>query len=225
MEENDEISNFHFWKQLGCPNQPRIDFSYYKYVPRLICLLICGIKPTLKIGLAMDVGHPCTFQPNLGEYHASKTHWSEYKLIQLWLKDTFEVQYFQHIAPIRTSQQLFDLFGIHPKETVPSALVHRKFPYTVGSSSLEIVERSLVHLKRVKIAGKSMSEALIFASTNPQYDNRLSIELPVLTWKLQAQNMRRTCCLQKLFFVFVLTFKTIYVSNMFSTCSELGIFM
>ena len=26
----------------GCPNQPRIDFSYYKYVPRLICLLICG---------------------------------------------------------------------------------------------------------------------------------------------------------------------------------------
>ena len=25
----------------GCPNQPRIDFSYYKYVPRLICLLIC----------------------------------------------------------------------------------------------------------------------------------------------------------------------------------------
>ena len=28
--------------QPGCPNQPRIDFSYYKYVPRLICLLICG---------------------------------------------------------------------------------------------------------------------------------------------------------------------------------------
>ena len=26
----------------GCPNQPRIDFSYYKYVPRLFCLLICG---------------------------------------------------------------------------------------------------------------------------------------------------------------------------------------
>ena len=26
----------------GCPNQPRIDFSYHKYVPRLICLLICG---------------------------------------------------------------------------------------------------------------------------------------------------------------------------------------
>ena len=110
-----------------------------------------GIKPTLKIGLATDVGHPCTFQPNLGEYHVLKIHWSVYRLIQQWSKDTFEVQYFQHIAPIRTSLQLFDLFEIHPKETVPSALVHRKFPYTVGSSSLGIVKRSLVHLKRVKV--------------------------------------------------------------------------
>ena len=35
-----------------------------------------------------------------------------------------------------------------------------------------------------------MSEALIFTSINPQYDNRLFMELP---WKLQAQNMGRTC--------------------------------
>ena len=27
----------------GCPNQPRIDFSCYKYVPRIICLLICDL--------------------------------------------------------------------------------------------------------------------------------------------------------------------------------------
>ena len=26
----------------GCPNQPRIDFSNYKYVPRLNCLRICA---------------------------------------------------------------------------------------------------------------------------------------------------------------------------------------
>ena len=31
---------FKYWP--GCPNQPRIDFSYHKYVPRPICLLICG---------------------------------------------------------------------------------------------------------------------------------------------------------------------------------------
>ena len=45
------------------------------------------------------------------------------------------------------------------------------------------------------------------------------------TWKFQAQNMLRTCCVHKLFFGFVLTFRTIYVHNMFSTCSELRIFM
>ena len=35
-----------------------------------------------------------------------------------------------------------------------------------------------------------MSEALIFVSINPQYDNSLFMELPL---KLQAQNMDRTC--------------------------------
>ena len=64
------------------------------------------------------------------------------------------------------------------------------------------------------ITGKSLSEALIFASTNPQYDNRLFTELQV-TLKFQAQNMERTCCVQKLF----LTFRTIFVQNMFSPCS------
>jgi hypothetical protein len=37
--------------------------------------------------------------------------------------------------------------------------------------------------------GNSLSEALIFASINPQSDKRLFVELP---WKLQAQNMGRT---------------------------------
>ena len=56
--------------------------------------------------------------------------------------------------------------------------------------------------------GKSLSEALIFASTDPQYDNRLFIEL-------QVQYLGRTCCVQKL----LLTFRTIFVHNMFSQCS------
>ena len=67
--------------------------------------------------------------------------------------------------------------------------------------------------------GKSFSEVLILASTNPQYDKRLSIELPVQYMKIPSlehgEKMRRTCCVQKLFFVFVLTFRTIYVHNMF----------
>ena len=66
-----------------------------------------------------------------------------------------------------------------------------------------------------KFTGKSLSEALIFALTNPQYDNRLFIELQVQYMKILSSNLRRTCCVQKLF----LTFRTIFVHNMFSPCS------
>ena len=74
--------------------------------------------------------------------------------------------------------------------------------------------------------GKSFSEVLILASTNnPQYDKRLSIELPVQYMKIPSlkhgENMRRTCCVQKLVFVFVLTFRTTYVNNMLSPCSPM----
>ena len=60
-----------------------------------------------------------------------------------------------------------------------------------------------------------MSEALIFASTNQQYDDRLFIELQVQYMKIPSSNLGRICCVQKLF----LTFRTIFVHNMFSPCS------
>ena len=63
------------------------------------------------------------------------------------------------------------------------------------------------------LTGKSLSEELILASTNPQYDKRLFIELQVQYMKTKYK--LRTCCVHKLFFVFVLTFRTIYVQNMF----------
>ena len=43
--------------------------------------------------------------------------------------------------------------------------------------------------------GKSLSEALIFASNNPQYDNRLFI--------VHENCKLRTCCVDKLLFLFV----------------------
>ena len=58
--------------------------------------------------------------------------------------------------------------------------------------------------------GKSLSEALIFASTNTQYDDRLFIELQVQYMKIPSSNLGRTCCVQKLF----LTFRTI----LYTTC-------
>ena len=58
--------------------------------------------------------------------------------------------------------------------------------------------------------GKSLSEARIFATTNPQYDNRLFIELQVQYMKIpSSEHDVYTNC------VFVLTFRTIYVNNMF----------
>ena len=46
-----------------------------------------------------------------------------------------------------------------------------------------------------QITGKSLSEALIFASTNPQYDNRLFIELRLQYMKISSSNLGRTCCI------------------------------
>jgi hypothetical protein len=68
----------------------------------------------------------------------------------------------------------------------------------------------------VRRTGISLSEALIYASTNPQYDDRLFIELQVQYRKISSSNLGRTWCVQKLF----LTFRTIFVHNMFSPCSE-----
>ena len=74
--------------------------------------------------------------------------------------------------------------------------------------------------------GKSLSEALIFASTNPKYDNRLFIELPVQYMKIpnseHGENMRRTCCAHKLFFAFILASRTIFVHNMYWTRNSMN---
>ena len=63
--------------------------------------------------------------------------------------------------------------------------------------------------------GKSLSEALIFASANPQYNNRVFIELQVQHMKIPSSNLGRICCVQKLF----LTFRTIFVNIMISQSS------
>ena len=64
--------------------------------------------------------------------------------------------------------------------------------------------------------GKSFSEVLIFASTNPHYDKRLSIELPVHCMKIPSSEhvVYTNCseCQNKKQFVY-------------TTCTELVIFM
>ena len=64
--------------------------------------------------------------------------------------------------------------------------------------------------------GKYFSEALILASSNPQYDKRLLIELQVQYMKIpSSKHVENLVCTQIVFFVFVLTFRTIYVHNMY----------
>ena len=45
--------------------------------------------------------------------------------------------------------------------------------------------------------GKSLSEAPIFASTNPQYNDRLFIELQVQYMKIPSSHLGRTCGIKK----------------------------
>ena len=59
--------------------------------------------------------------------------------------------------------------------------------------------------------GKSLSGVLIFASTNPQYDDRLFIELQV---QFKTFGSSEHVVFTNWFF-FVLIFRTIYVHNMF----------
>ena len=62
-----------------------------------------------------------------------------------------------------------------------------------------------------------MSEALIFASTNPQYDNRLFTFHENSKLRIPAELVVYTnCC-----FCFVLTFRTILVHNLFCRRREL----
>ena len=43
------------------------------------------------------------------------------------------------------------------------------------------------------LTGKSLSEALIFESSKPQYKDRLFIELQVQYMKIPSSNLGRTC--------------------------------
>ena len=107
---------------------------------------------------------------------------------------------------------------IHPFETkiIPNCSLGETFSDVVNSSVQFILHYENIIGTGLRVhTGKSLSEALIFASTNPQYDNRLFIELQVQYMKIPSSNLGRTCCVQKLF----LTFRTIFVHNMFSPCS------
>ena len=67
--------------------------------------------------------------------------------------------------------------------------------------------------------GKSLSEAFILTSTNPQYDKNCSLIYQFNTWKLPPQYMGKTCCAYKLFLFWHSE------QFMYKTCSEHVVFM
>ena len=84
--------------------------------------------------------------------------------------------------------------------------------YATFMLMLTIMTLLLGNMSQCDNTGKSLSEALIFVSTKPQYDKELFIELKVQNMKIPSSNLGRTYCVQKLF----LTFRTFFVHNMFS---------
>ena len=77
--------------------------------------------------------------------------------------------------------------------------------------------------------GKSLTEALIFVSTNPQYDDRLFIELPVQYMKTTSSEHQENMLCTQIVFCFCFDIQSNlcaqHVLPIFSPCSELGIFM
>ena len=56
------------------------------------------------------------------------------------------------------------------------------------SKGLKMLQKLLIFVN-LGVTGKSLSEALNFASTNPQYDDRLFIELQDQYMKIQSSNL------------------------------------
>ena len=110
-------------------------------------------------------------------------------------------------------------FGIKDKK---SALLS---PFFMTISLLKIIVAQEVHngLKSLSdclyrpwllSTGKSLPDTLIFASTNPQYDDILFIQLQVQYVKIpSSEHGENMLCTE------ISTFRTICVHNMFSTCS------
>ena len=71
--------------------------------------------------------------------------------------------------------------------------LHGRFDVSLVSvkSLVKILQFFVAFLENMNFTGKSLSEAHIFASTNPQYDDRLFIELQVQYMKIPCSAKTR----------------------------------
>ena len=71
--------------------------------------------------------------------------------------------------------------------------------------------------------GKSLSEALIFASTNPQYDDRLFVELQVQYTKIPSSEHWENMLCTQIVFCFDIQNNSPHVLSLEFSCTELVI--
>ena len=114
----------------------------------------------------------------------------------------------------QSMEHLQEMVSVHHHSQRPHA---SSATYHVFTQQHHFIPKHQIHqLRKHQGTGKSFSEAFILTSTNPQYDKRLFIDLPVQYMKSKSsEHGENMLCTQIVFFVFVLTFRTIYVHNMF----------
>ena len=93
----------------------------------------------------------------------------------------------------------------------PATYVFLKFGYSEKATRIW----PIFHLE-FDATGKSLSEVLIFASTNPQYDDRLFIELQVQYMKIPSSELGENMLCTDIVFVIQNNFFTQHVLSMFS---------
>ena len=98
------------------------------------------------------------------------------------------------------------------KKNMNSSKIQSKQLTMSGSAAISAMEL---------FTGKSLSEAFILTSTNPKYDKRLFIDLPVQYMKTTSSEQGENMLCTQIVFCFCFDIQ----NNMFSPCSELVVFM
>ena len=123
----------------------------------------------------------------------------------------------------------FSTWTFEAQNTLRTCFVHKVFfvlTFRAICVHNKIWQCSVLSLE-FSCKGKYLSEALIFASTNPQYDDRFLIELQVQYMRIpSSEHSQKMFCTQIVFlFLFWHSEQFVYTHNRFWQCSELGIFM
>ena len=90
---------------------------------------------------------------------------------------------------IRSCSALFIILEVSISEKLSFTISHFLLPPSTNNRIHSIFEFQFGHNHEAIATDKSLSEAFILTSANPQYDKRFSLIYQFRNWKLQAHNM------------------------------------